>query len=88
MSVRERYEKALTEVRRLIQEERKEKARKEVGEILKELEQIDQAALQRGLAEQREGRAEVAWEDLDGVRLGTHNDHPPGRVGTQAKKVG
>jgi len=53
MSVRERYEKALTEKRGRIREERNVKVGKRLGEILMEAGVLDGKRLQQGLAEQR-----------------------------------
>jgi len=53
MSVRERYEKALAEIRGRIREGRKGEVGKRLGEILMETGALDQATLQRGLAEQQ-----------------------------------
>jgi hypothetical protein len=53
MSERERYEKALAEIRGRIREERKGKVGKRLGEILMETGALDQEALEQGLAEQR-----------------------------------
>ena len=52
MSVRERYEKALSENRSRIRREKNGGRGKKLGEILVESGVIDQAQLQQGLAEQ------------------------------------
>lgn len=65
MSVRERYEKALTEKRSRIRVEQKRKNAKRLGEILMEAGVLDQEQLQQGLAEQRlRGRKELLGEVL------------------------
>jgi len=65
MSVRERYEKVLAEIRRRIREERNAGTGKKLGEILIEAGALDQEALQRGLAEQRQrGKGELLGEVL------------------------
>lgn len=69
MSVRERYERALAEIRRQIREERNAGTGKKLGEILIEAGALDQEKLQRGLAEQRQrGKGELLGEVL--VALG------------------
>jgi len=65
MSVRERYEKALTEKRSRIRMEQKTKNAKRLGEILMEAKALDQERLQQGLAEQRlRGKKELLGEVL------------------------
>jgi len=65
MSVRERYEKALAEIRRQIREERSAGTGKKLGEILIEAGALDQEKLQRGLAEQQlRGNKELLGEVL------------------------
>jgi len=65
MSVRERYEKALTEKRDRIRVEQKRKNGKRLGEILVETRVLDEKRLQQGLAEQRlRGNGELLGEVL------------------------
>jgi len=65
MSVRERYEKALTEKRGRIRVEQKRKNAKRLGEILMEAGVLDQEQVQQGLAEQRlRGNGELLGEVL------------------------
>jgi len=65
MSVRERYEKTLTEKRGRIRVEQETKNGKRLGEILMEAGALDQERLQQGLAEQRlRGRKELLGEVL------------------------
>ncbi len=65
MSVRERYERALAEIRRQIREERNAGTGKKLGEILIEAGALDQEKLQRGLAEQQlRGNKELLGEVL------------------------
>jgi len=65
MSVRERYEKALTEKRGRIRVEQKRKNGKRLGEILVEARVLDQERLQQGLAEQQlRGKKELLGEVL------------------------
>ena len=65
MSVRERHEKALAEIRRQIREERSAGTGKKLGEILIEAGALDQEALQHGLAEQQlRGNKELLGEVL------------------------
>ncbi len=69
MSVRERYERALAEIRRRIREERRGKPGKRLGELLMEQGVIDEEGLQQALAEQRQrGNGELLGEVL--VALG------------------
>lgn len=70
MSVRERYEKALAEIRCRIREGRKGEVGKRLGEILVETGALDQATLQRGLAEQQlRGNGELLGEVLLSLNL-------------------
>lgn len=54
MSVRERYEKALSALRNQIRKERIDKKENRLGEILVELGFLDQNTLQSGLTEQHQ----------------------------------
>ena len=70
MSVRERYEKALDEMRHRIREARISGTGKRLGELLVETGALDQEALQRGLAEQRlRGNGELLGEVLLSLNL-------------------
>ena len=70
MSVRERYEKALAEMRFRIREARNGRTGKKLGELLVEQGVLDQEMLQQGLAEQRERRnGELLGEVLLGLGL-------------------
>ena len=70
MSMRERYEKALTEIRDRIRKERKGEVGKRLGEILVETGALNQAAVQQGLAEQRlRGNLELLGEVLLSMNL-------------------
>ena len=70
MSVRERYEKALAEMRHRIREARVGGTGKRLGELLVETGALDQEALQRGLAEQRlRGNGELLGEVLLSLNL-------------------
>ena len=70
MSVRERYEKDLTEIRDRIRKEQIGEVGKRLGEILVETGALDQATLQRGLAEQLlRGNGELLGEVLLSLNL-------------------
>ncbi len=65
MSVRERYEKALAEMRQQIRQARQEHRGKKLGELLVEQEAIDQDKLTQAIAEQQEwGTGELLGEVL------------------------
>ena len=70
MSVRERYEKALAEMRHRIREARVGGTGERIGELLVETGALDQEALQQGLAEQRlRGNRELLGEVLLSLNL-------------------
>lgn len=70
MSVRERYEKALAEIRFRIRETRNGMTGKKLGELLVESSLLDQEELQRALVEQRErGKGELLGEVLLSLNL-------------------
>ena len=70
MSVRERYEKTLSEIRSRIREKRNGEGGKRLGEILVDSGLLDQEALQQGLAEQRlRGNGELLGEVLLSLNL-------------------
>jgi hypothetical protein len=65
MSVRERYERALAEIRERIRETRQGKPGKRLGELLMEQGVLDQEGLERALAErQKRGKGELLGEVL------------------------
>ena len=70
MSVRERYEKALAEMRRRIREARVGGTGERIGGLLVETGALDREALQQGLAEQRlRGNGELLGEVLLSLNL-------------------
>ncbi len=65
MSVRERYERALADIRERIRRARKGKLGKKLGELLIEQGVLDQAKLQQALTvQQRRGNGELLGEVL------------------------
>jgi len=69
MSVRERYERALAEIRRRIREARRIRGGKRLGELLVEQGALDRERLQQALTEQKaRGKGELLGEVL--VALG------------------
>ena len=70
MSVRERYERALAEIRRRIREARRIRGGKRLGELLVEQEALDQEGLQQALTEQKtRGKEELLGEVLTTLGL-------------------
>ncbi len=70
MSVRERYEKALAEMRFKIREARNGRAGKRLGDLLVEQGLLDQAKLQQALVEQQKrGKGELLGEVLLSLNL-------------------
>ena len=65
MSVRERYERVLTEIRERIRQTREGKSGKKLGELLIEQGVLDQAKLQQALtAQHQRGKGELIGEVL------------------------
>jgi len=74
MSVREWYEKTLSEIRSRIREERNTEGGKRLGEILVDSGLLDQEALRQGLAEQLlRGTGELLGEVLLSLNLVTED---------------
>ena len=70
MSVRERYERSLAEIRERIRETRQGKPGKRLGELLMEQGVIDEEGLERALAEQQQrGKGELLGEVLVTLNL-------------------